>query len=88
MKNIRIMDLDMDICPAPGMKDSDADALVAKATAGNIRSQLSELGFNPEIFDISIKEIESLLAAQDIINLAKLLSKIYGFFVQNNMIMN
>ncbi len=79
-EKIRIIDLDMDICPAPGMKDSDADALVAKATAGNIRSQLSEIGFNPEIFDISIEEIESLLATQDIINLAKLLSKIYGCF--------
>ena len=32
-ENIRTMDLDMDICPAPGMKNSDADALVAKATA-------------------------------------------------------
>ncbi|MEO2265032.1 MAG: pyridoxal-phosphate dependent enzyme, partial [Nitrosopumilus sp.] len=79
-EKIRIIDLDMDICPAPGMKDSDADALVAKATAGNIRSQLSEIGFNPEIFDISIEEIESLLATQDIINLAKSLSKIYGCF--------
>ncbi len=79
-ENVRIMDLDMDICPAPGMKNNDADALKAKATAGNIRSQLSELGFDPEIFDISIEEIESLLAAEDIINLAKLLSKIYGCF--------
>jgi len=79
-ENIRIMDLDMDICPAPGMKDSDADALKAKATAGNIRSQLAELGFDPTIFDNSIMEIEDLLAAQDIINLAKLLAKIYGFF--------
>jgi len=79
-ENIRIMDLDMDICPAPGMKDSDADVLKAKATAGNIRSQLSELGFDSEIFDINIEEIESLLAAEDIINLAKLLSKIYGCF--------
>ena len=79
-ENIRIMDLDMDICPAPGMKDSDADALAAKATAANVRSQLTELGFNPEIFDKSISEIESLLAAQDIINLAKLLGKIYGCF--------
>ena len=79
-ENIRIMDLDMDICPAPGMKDSDADALAAKATAANVRSQLIELGFNPEIFDKSISEIESLLAAQDIINLAKLLGKIYGCF--------
>ena len=79
-ENIRIMDLDMDICPAPGMKDSDIDALKAKATAGNVRSQLTELGFDPTIYDNSISEIEALLAAQDIINLAKLLAKIYGCF--------
>lgn len=79
-ENIRIMDLDMDICPAPGMKDSDADALKAKATAANIRSQLAELGFDPTIYDKSISQVESLLAAQDIINLAKLLSKIYDCF--------
>ncbi|MBT8243471.1 MAG: pyridoxal-phosphate dependent enzyme [Nitrosopumilus sp.] len=79
-ENIRIMDLDMDICPAPGMKDSDADALVAKATAANIRSQLIELGFEPTKYDNSISEVEELLAAQDIINLAKLLSKIYDCF--------
>ena len=79
-ENIRIMDLDMDICPAPGMKDSDVDALKAKATAGNVRSQLTELGFDPTIYDNSISEIEALLAAQDIINLAKLLAKIYGCF--------
>ncbi len=77
-ENIRVMDLDMDICPAPGMKD--ADALKAKATAGNIRSQLMELGFDSTKFDESIEEIEKLLAAEDIINLAKLISKIYGCF--------
>lgn len=79
-ENIRIMDLDMDICPAPGIKDADADALAAKATAVNIRSQLTELGFDPAKFDDSISEIKKLLAAQDIINLAKLISKIYGCF--------
>jgi len=42
-ENIRIMDLDMEICPAPGMKDNP-NLLAAKATAVNIRSQLSELG--------------------------------------------
>jgi len=78
-ENIRIMDLDMDICPAPGMKD-DVNILTAKATAANIRSQLSELGFDPVIFDKEISEIESLLAKQDIINLAKFLAKIYGLF--------
>ena len=78
-ENIRIMDLDMDICPAPGMENK-ADELAAKATAGNIRSQLSELGFNPEIFDKNIQEIQTLLAKQDIINLARLLAKIYDLF--------
>jgi cysteine synthase len=78
-ENIRIMDLDMDICPAPGMENK-ANELAAKATAGNVRSQLSELGFNPEIFDINIEEIEALLAKQDIINLARFLAKIYDLF--------
>jgi len=78
-ENIRIMDLDMDICPAPGMKDNP-NVLAAKATAVNIRSQLSQLGFDPAIFDKESSEIESLLAAQDIINLAKFLAKIYGCF--------
>ncbi len=78
-ENIQIMDLDMDICPAPGMKDNP-NLLAAKATAVNIRSQLSELGFDPAIFDKESTEIESLLASQDIINLAKFLAKIYGFF--------
>ena len=78
-EDIRIMDLDMEICPAPGMKDNP-NLLTAKATAVNIRSQLSELGFDPAIFDKASSKIESLLAAQDIINLAKFLAKIYGCF--------
>jgi cysteine synthase len=78
-ENIRIMDLDMDICPAPGMKDNP-NLLAARATAANIRSQLTELGFDPAIFDKASSEIQSLLAAQDIINLAKFLAKIYGCF--------
>ena len=77
--NIRIMDLDMDICPAPGMKDNP-NVLAAKATAANIRSQLTELGFDPAVFDKESSEIESLLAKQDIINLARFLAKIYGCF--------
>jgi len=79
-ENIQIIDLDMDICPAPGMKDGAADLLTAKATAVNIRSQLSQLGFDPTIFDKENSEIESLLVKQDIINLAKFLAKIYGLF--------
>jgi cysteine synthase/rhodanese-related sulfurtransferase len=75
----RIINLDMDICPAPGMKESP-NVLVAKATAANIRSQLSELGFDPIVFDSAISEVQTLLVSQDIINLAKLLAKIYGGF--------
>ncbi|MDH5658532.1 MAG: pyridoxal-phosphate dependent enzyme, partial [Nitrosopumilus sp.] len=78
-ENIRIMDLDMDICPAPGMENK-ASELAAKATAGNIRSQLSEIGFDPKIFDKNIQEIETLLAKQDIINLARFLAEIYDLF--------
>ena len=76
---IKIMDLEMDICPAPGM-EGKKDELVAKATAANVRSQLTQLGFDPSIFDNSITEIEALLGKQDIINLAKLLSKKYNCF--------
>ena len=78
-EKIHIINLDMDICPAPGMKDNP-NVLAAKATAANIRSQLVEFGFDPGIFDKSISEIEAVLAKQDIINLAKLLAKIYNCF--------
>lgn len=77
--NVSTIDLDMDICPAPGMKGS-ADAMAAKATAINIKSQLSSMGFDPGIFDEAYPEIESLLVEQDIINLAKLLGRIYDMF--------
>lgn len=78
-ENIRIMNLDMDICPAPGMKDNP-NLLAAKATAANICSQLDELGFDVAIFDKAMPDVQSLLASQDIINLAKFLAKIYGCF--------
>jgi cysteine synthase len=78
-EKIHIINLDMDICPAPGMKMSP-NLLAAKATASSIRSQLSELGLDPSVFDKSSSEIEAVLASQDIINLAKLLAKIYGCF--------
>jgi cysteine synthase len=75
----RVINLDMDICPAPGMK-GDPNLVVAKATASNLRAQLSELGFDPAIFDNSRSEVEAVLASLDIINLAKLLAKIYGCY--------
>ena len=74
-EKIRIMDLDMDICPAPGMKDSP-NLLAAKAAAVNIRSQLSELGFDPEVFDKSSSEIQNFLPRFMIV------------FVPNSMTMN
>jgi cysteine synthase len=75
----RIINLDMDICPAPGMK-VNPNLLAAKATASNIRSQLTEIGLDPAIFDKSRSEIEEHLAKQDIINLAKHLARIYDCF--------
>ncbi|KER05649.1 Cysteine synthase B protein [Marine Group I thaumarchaeote SCGC AAA799-E16] len=78
-ENIKIMDLEMDICPAPGMENK-ADEMAAKATAANIRSQLNEMGFDPQVFDNNLGEIESLLAKQDIINLARFLAEIYNMF--------
>ncbi len=80
-ENIQVMDLDMDICPAPGLaSDVDSDMLAAKATAANIRTQLSNLGFDAKVFDDRSKEILSLLAKQDIINLARFLADMYGMF--------
>jgi cysteine synthase len=78
-ERIRIIHLDMDICPAPGMK-GNANLLAAKATASNIRSQLSESGFDPSTFDRALPQVEALLENQDIINLAKLLARIYSGF--------
>lgn len=78
-EKIKIMNLDMDICPAPGMK-GNPNLMAAKATAANIRSQLADLGFDPAVFDRASSEVESVLAGQDIINLAKILARIYGCF--------
>ena len=77
--HVHTVDLDMDICPAPGMKES-ADALAAKAAAANIRSQLTKLGYDPAPFDDAYPRMEPLLEAQDIINLAKVLGDAYGMF--------
>src|SRR5207245_7156490 len=70
---------DVDICPAPVMK-VDLDALAVKAVSANIRNQLSQFGLDPAVLDGSRREVEELLARQDVINLAKLLARIYGGF--------
>lgn len=76
---VRLVNLDIDICPAPGLK-GDADMLVAKGVAASVREQLGELGFDPGEFDRVRAEAEEILARQDAIGLAKLLARAYGGF--------
>jgi cysteine synthase/rhodanese-related sulfurtransferase len=76
---VKLVNLDIDICPAPGLK-GDADALVAKGVAASVRQQLAELGFDPRKFDGAIEKVEALLARQDAIGLAKLMAQVYGGF--------
>ena len=78
-EGVHIIDLDMDVCPAPGMK-GNRDEIAARAAASNIRAQLLNLGFSTEPFDGATSEILELLQAQDIINLAKILADKYGCF--------
>src|SRR5260370_2800906 len=75
----KTVNLDIDICPAPRLA-MDQNLIIAKATASNVREQLEALGLDSVQFDRSRAEIESLLARQDVINLAKLLAKVYGGF--------
>lgn len=76
---VRLINLDIDICPAPGLK-GDADLLVAAGVAASVRQQLGQLGFDTKPFDSVRGEAESLLARQDAIGLAKLLAQAYGGF--------
>lgn len=76
---VDIIDMDVDICPAPGMENR-ADELAAKAGAAQVRSRLSEMGMETDTFDAHIAEIESLLGRKDVINLAAYLARIYGMF--------
>src|SRR2546428_3888348 len=78
-KSVKAVNLDVDICPAPGMK-VELDALTVKAVSANIRNQLSQFGLDPTVLDGSRREVEELLARQDVINLAKLLARMYGGF--------
>jgi cysteine synthase len=76
---VRLVNLDIDICPTPGMK-GDADVVVAKGVAASVRQQLSELGFDPKVFDGVRAKAEELLSRQDAIGLAKLLAVAYRGF--------
>ncbi len=75
----KTVNLDIDICPAPGLA-LDQNLVIAKATASNVREQLANLGLDTSQFDKSRVEIEALLARQDVINLAKMLAKVYRGF--------
>ena len=76
---VRLVNLDIEICPAPGLK-GDADLLMAKGVAASVRQQLEELGFDPRKFDVERERVEELLARQDAIGLAKMLADVYGGF--------
>src|SRR5579875_3442261 len=71
---IKIIDLDVDICPAPG-SDNKGNALTTRITLEYLRTELMNYGFNITSFDLHKVDIETLLAKQDVINLAKLLAK-------------
>jgi len=77
--NVETIDLDIDICPAPGLTD-DPNTAVAKGVAQSVRGKLSEYGLDTAPFDKARADAESLLARQDVIGLAKLLAKAYGGF--------
>jgi cysteine synthase/rhodanese-related sulfurtransferase len=76
---VRLVNLDIDICPAPGLK-GDADRIIAMEVASSVRQQLSDLGLDPKVFDGVSDEGVALLARQDAMGLAKLLAQAYGGF--------
>ncbi|OLD01767.1 MAG: cysteine synthase [Crenarchaeota archaeon 13_1_40CM_3_53_5] len=78
-QGVKTVDLDIDICPAPGLQ-MDQNTLVANTIAQNVKQQLSEYGLDTSIYDKSLPGIVHLLARQDVIGLAKHLAKIYNGF--------
>ncbi|MDA4131967.1 MAG: pyridoxal-phosphate dependent enzyme [Thaumarchaeota archaeon] len=76
---VKTVDLDVDICPAPGVQ-MDPNLLVAKIVASNMRERLQEIGLELKPFDDSRSKVEELLARQDVIDLAKALADAYGGF--------
>ncbi len=78
-EGVRSVNLDVDICPAPGLK-IDPNLVVAKAAGASVREQLARLGLDTSVFDNARSDVEAMLAKQDVINLAKLLAKIYDGF--------
>ena len=77
--NVKTVDLDVDVCPAPGMQ-MDPNMLLAKVVATNMRERFAEIGLDVAVFDAARPRVEELLARQDVINLAKLFAEAYGGF--------
>ncbi len=78
-EGVKLVNLDIDICPAPGLK-TDLSLVMARSIANSVREQLSQIELDLSAFDNSRGEVESLLAKQDVIGLAKLLAKAYDGF--------
>ncbi len=76
---VRAVNLDVDICPAPGIQ-MDPNLLLAKIVAGSVRERLQEIGLDSGPFDAARPKVEELLGRQDVINLAKVLAETYGGF--------
>ncbi len=77
--NVKTVDLDVDVCPAPGMQ-MDPNMLLAKVVATNMRDRFAEIGVDTAVFDSARPKVEELLARQDVINLAKVFAEAYGGF--------
>lgn len=77
--NVKTVDLDVDVCPAPGMQ-MDPNMLLAKVVATTMRERLAEIGLDTAVFDASRTKVEEHLARQDVINLAKVLAEAYRGF--------
>jgi len=76
---VKIIDLDIDICPAPGLQVS-LDELTAKLTFDKIKLSLKKFGLDVSPLENNKDEILRYLIRQDVINLAKFLAKIYDGF--------
>jgi cysteine synthase/rhodanese-related sulfurtransferase len=76
---VNVIQLDMDICPAPGLK-TDFNILTAKLLADKLATELKMNGLPTEPFERERNEIEKLLAREDMIELVKKLAEIYDGF--------
>src|SRR5437879_12823729 len=72
----RSVNLDVDICPAPGLK-IDQNLVVAKAAAANVREQLAQLGLDRSVSDKPRVDVEALPAKPAADSLANQAAHIY-----------